>query len=750
MSLNLELMKLYFKILTLISLFFLTFELYGGSTVEELEGKLKTSSDDARMQIMLELARAHRNSNPVKSIDYAKQSLNTAKKLNDLSVQANATGILADVYFHSNNDYVEALKYYHQSLNLFEKIGNKIEVANNYNDIGVVYRSLGNIDKSIEAYHNSLKIFEEIGDKPSISRTLNNIGNALLEQSSMEKALEYYLRSLKVKELIGDKRGMAATINNIGVIYKTMKKFDLALEYNVRNLKIKEELNDKKGIAQAYNNIGNIYQSLDNYDKAISYHNKALALKEALSDNTGIANSMNNIGNCLNSKGDYKKAQEYYFRSLGEYQNIGDTTGIATSLLNIANIYIKLNDFKQANVYLEKSLQFAKENNKKDVLALSYYSYSLLYSNMGDHKRSDQFYKLYLATNDQMLNEDNRRKMADMQVKYDVQKKITENELLKKENEKKEIQIEQQKRLRYFWISITVMVLITAGALFRLYLLKKKTSQLLEEKNNLLNENNALLEQKNEELIIANQKLTESEEILLELNQTKDKFFSIIAHDLRNPFSSLSITLDLLRIHNDKMNQEQYENLIYGMKNTVEKANDLLENLLDWSRSKTGNISFEPEELSMVQTVGEIVMLLNGMAITKNILFKIDIEKDLIVKADKNMLSTILRNLVSNSIKFTHSGGFVDISYKQHDLNFALITVRDNGIGIKPENLSNMFRLDSGLKSRGTANEKGTGLGLILCKEFIERHGCRIWVESELEVGSSFSFTMPLSKEHYI
>ncbi len=736
----------YFKIFFFTAFLVLSSIAFGGSTIDELESKLKTSSEDARMQILLELSRANRNSSPYKSIDYAKQAAEIAQKLGDLSIQAAATTIIGDIYYHYNNDFVQALKYYQLSLTFYEKMGNKIEIANKYNDIGIVFRSLGNLEKAVDAYTSALQNYQDIGDKPSISRTLNNIGNAYLDQSNAEKGLEYYLKSLKVKEDIGDKKGMSATLNNIGVIYKMLKKFDLALEYNFKNLKIKEELNDKRGIAFALNNIGNIYQSLDNYDKAISYHNRALTIKQKLGDNAGIATSMNNIGNCLNSKGEYKQALGYYLQSLKEFEEVSDTSGISTSLLNIANIYIKLADYKQAQFYLDKSLRFASDNNKNDVIALSYYSYSILYSNMGDHKKSDYYYKLYISMNDSILNEESRKKMTEMQVKYDVQKKITENELLKKENEKKELQIAEQKRLRYFWVTISILILITSITLLRLYVIKKKTSVLLEEKNALLNDKNVLLHDKNEELEVANQKLRESEERLTELNHTKDKFFSIIAHDLRNPFSSLSITLDLLRIHNDKMNREQYENLIYGMKNTVEKANDLLENLLDWSRSKTNNLSYEPEDLSLTKMVGECVMLLNGVAITKNILFKIDLEHDITVFADRNMLSTILRNIVSNSIKFTHPGGYVDISYSRSDDNFAQITVKDNGVGISDENLQNLYRIDSNLKSRGTSNEKGTGLGLILCKEFIERHGCQIWTESEVGKGSTFHFTMPLTK----
>lgn len=713
------------------------------NSVQELESRLNSASEETRIQILLDLAGTLRGTDAAKSIDYARQAIVIAKKLNDMNSQALAYTIMADANFYAFNNFAKAIEYYQNSLNLYHKIGNQFEIAQRNNDIGISYRTIGNNEAALNYFFDALKIFQTIGDKPNISRTCNNIGNAYHEQSNLEKALEYYLLSLKAKENIGDKKGMSVTMNNIGVVFKKMKKYPEALEYFRKTLKLKEELGEKKGIAYSLNNIGNIYQTVDNYDKAIEFLGKALKIKEELGDVSGIASSLNNIGNCYNNKGDYTKALGYYLKSLDSYSELKDTAGIATSYLNIANINIKLNKYDDAELYLDKSIRFGKDNNKLDVVALTYYSYSLLYSNKGDNKKSDYYYKLYVSMTDSILSSENQKRVAEMQVKYDVEKKINENEQLKKENERKEFQLAEQRRMRYFWISLTLMILVTSLALLRLYIIKKKTSRLLEDKNMELNDKNFELEDKNEKLHSANKKLSESEEQLTQLNQTKDKFFSIIAHDLRNPFSSLSITLDLLRIHSDKMNKEQYINLISGMKNTIEKADDLLENLLEWSRSQTSTINYSPGKVSLPGTINEIIMLLNGAALLKNISFNFDSTTELTVFADKNMLLAILRNLIGNAIKFTHINGLVEINYRPVN-GKAEVSIKDNGIGIPKENQEQLFRLDSSLKTPGTSNEKGTGLGLILCKEFVSRHGCDIWVESEPGLGSSFYFNLPL------
>jgi signal transduction histidine kinase len=251
-----------------------------------------------------------------------------------------------------------------------------------------------------------------------------------------------------------------------------------------------------------------------------------------------------------------------------------------------------------------------------------------------------------------------------------------------------------------------------------------------------------ITEQKTAEL-----NLKASEQKLKIANATKDKFFSIIAHDLRSPFNHILGFSELLieKVNSLKVSErEKYLGIINSSaKNTLA----LLDNLLNWAKSQTGQINFNPEKQVSSSICKEIIELLNPRAKNKNILLNYFESEEIIVFADPNMIKSILRNLISNAIKFTNSNGKIDIIALQND-NFIEIAVSDNGVGMNEETRNKLFSLETNETTIGTANEKGSGLGLILCKEFVEKHGGKIWVESELGKGSVFKFTLPLNKSY--
>jgi len=234
----------------------------------------------------------------------------------------------------------------------------------------------------------------------------------------------------------------------------------------------------------------------------------------------------------------------------------------------------------------------------------------------------------------------------------------------------------------------------------------------------------------------------ENEARLSELVATKDKFFSIISHDLKSPFNSILGLSNLLVEQIQEKNYDGIEEYASIIQSSSQRAMELLKNLLDWSRSQTGRIEFSPEYVEMVNLINEVTELLNEAALQKSIGIVKELPRNILSFADKSMISTILRNLISNSIKFTQPGGQIVISAvrKKDEL---IINVADNGVGIKKEVLGKLFQIAENQTTLGTQNERGTGLGLILCKEFVEKHGGRIWVESEPGVGSKFSFAIP-------
>ena len=230
---------------------------------------------------------------------------------------------------------------------------------------------------------------------------------------------------------------------------------------------------------------------------------------------------------------------------------------------------------------------------------------------------------------------------------------------------------------------------------------------------------------------------------LIELNATKDKFFSIIAHDLRTPFNGLLGFTQLLEKELPTMTQDQVQTIAVRMRKSATNLYSLLENLLEWSQLQRGFIPYAPLPILLMPKVMTETALLMESADKKEIELTYDIPEGLIVVADENMLGGILRNLASNSVKFTPKGGRVDIAAKPISDNWIEISVKDTGIGMNKSIIDNLFRLDEQTSRKGTESEPGTGLGLLICKDFIEKHNGKLWVESEKGNGSTFFFTLP-------
>lgn len=232
---------------------------------------------------------------------------------------------------------------------------------------------------------------------------------------------------------------------------------------------------------------------------------------------------------------------------------------------------------------------------------------------------------------------------------------------------------------------------------------------------------------------------------LMNLNATKDKFFNIIAHDLRNPFNTILGFSNLLLHDLNNYPKERVYEIMLMISQSANATYKLLENLLEWGRSQSGSLSFNPVNINGKALIQENVQLLNESAASKKINLIQNADPDTVICADKDMINTVVRNLISNAIKFTPHEGQICIEAKQ-TIDATEISITDTGVGISDENIDKLFRIDKNHSTKGTNNEDGTGLGLVLCKEFIDRHDGKIWVESELGKGSRFSFLLPRQK----
>jgi signal transduction histidine kinase len=286
-------------------------------------------------------------------------------------------------------------------------------------------------------------------------------------------------------------------------------------------------------------------------------------------------------------------------------------------------------------------------------------------------------------------------------------------------------------------------VIYAWGVYYILDILEKMRIRQLKLAENLKYQKGQLI-MKNEDLERKNDHINKQSKDLKELSATKEKLFSIIAHDLRSPFNSILGLSELLRDNIRTYSVEKSIEFVSSINSTAERTLALLDNLLVWAKIQTSQIDFTPQKLNLKSIVKGIVDLLESSATIKNITLNYEQSEEVVIQADPNMLQTILRNLIQNAIKFTGSGGRVDISTTMQEKHVE-ITVADSGIGMNEQIRNKLFRKNAHFTSTGTANESGSGLGLILCKEFVKTHSGKIWVESESGKGSRFTFTLPLS-----
>ncbi|MGE5410090.1 MAG: ATP-binding protein, partial [Clostridiales bacterium] len=244
------------------------------------------------------------------------------------------------------------------------------------------------------------------------------------------------------------------------------------------------------------------------------------------------------------------------------------------------------------------------------------------------------------------------------------------------------------------------------------------------------------------ELQINKEILERNSKELSELNASKDKLFSILAHDLRNPFSSLLGFSEFLSQNIDELSTDEIREFSGRIYSSLKKVLKLVENLLDWSRLQSGKFEFTPSGFDLCELIVEAIDVNQVSSAKKNIKVGFLNNSTVSVYADKNSIATVLRNLLSNAIKFSHHDSRIEVFLKDNSKDVE-VSVKDFGLGISKENLEKLFKLDSSYTKQGTDMEKGTGLGLILCKEFVEKNGGKIWVESEIDKGSTFKFTIP-------
>ena len=543
---------------------------------------------------------------------------------------------------------------------------------------------------------------------------LNQISKEYFK-TSVEEAVKYATELFQLADESENLKYIGLATSLLGEAYFYMDNLDKSVEFFKKFLETSIQQNDFDAIGKAYNNLGIAFGYIDKFNEAIEYYNKSLNIREEQKDSVGISNIYNNIGVLYFRMGDYNKALDYYKRSLDVESKLNNKSGIATSLLNIGEVHSKINRFDDAVSYFNRSIEIAEAIADYHTLEMNYSCLYEMYKQTENFQKALFYYELFSEIKSKRINDESRSQIAELEVKYETVKNQKEISFLSRRND----------------LNKTIIVILIIAFLLLLnfaYLFYSQYKSKIKAYNLLSNQSKQIEEQRTK---------------LESLNKTKDKFFSIISHDLKGAIGGFLAQTQFLADDFQFLSDEDKHDLISKMHHTTQNLYSLLENLLEWSKTQTEALPFSPESFSIKQLFDSVLPLFKIQMQEKQIVSNINIDKDIIVYADLNMASAIVRNLILNSIKYSNTKGEIKVAAKIVD-NFVEIEVADTGVGMSVNDQQRLFRIDQSFSNPGTQREKGTGLGLILCKEFIENNGGKIWVNSELGKGTTFKFTLPL------
>ncbi|MBP7345578.1 MAG: hypothetical protein RL135_2384 [Bacteroidota bacterium] len=541
---------------------------------------------------------------------------------------------------------------------------------------------------------------------------LNNLAWIKYRKGDFTAAFEYSTKALKWNDSIQNLPALAASFRCMASVYNSQGNTNKSIELFLKDLALHTQLNDQKSIGRALNNLSFTFFRGKMMDSALYYTNKALIFNLQLKDDYLIAFAYRNAGDLSEARKLLDSAKYYFNLSVQYAVKIKSVHLQLTALYRIGRLLNSEFKYKESISFLEKALQLGNLMGAKSETALIYNLLATAYEGIGDYKEAYLVQKKFSQLNDSLYQERSRSKLAEMQAKFEAEKKQSEINQLKKEKEQ-EIENNQKKTILNFSLMITMLVVIVL--LINIW-----------RKNKYKTATNLLLQSQKVEL----------EETLL----LKDKVFSIVSHDLRSPIASLNAVLPML--DPDSLDHETYHQLKLNLTKQVQNLNYVLDNLLIWSRSRMKGVETpELKEINLYKQASISLGLLKGLADQKEITIQNQINTGVSIKADPQHFDIIIRNILLNAIKFTHEKGQINLFSKIENDQLA-ICIEDNGVGMNPEQINRLFQLKTHFTTPGTQKEKGTGLGLLICAEYAAANNWEIKVESQMGKGTIFTIIL--------
>lgn len=575
-----------------------------------------------------------------------------------------------------------------------------------------------NPDKSLKYAIESFNLAEELEFRKGVAHATNRIGRAYWSKGDMAKAFEELKRSMILADGLEDFSLDARNLGSVGVVFAAIDDNILAIKYYTDALNIYEFLGDRRGFIAMTNNIGKSYIDIAKFDSAEHYLNTAMSrITKEYDFMKPIV--LFNIGDSKTKQDEFELALPLLEQALRLAEDFDDQRAMVRSFETIAKINLKDGMIEKALENTQNAVDLSRGMNVKELLQITYKTHSTALAAAGRFDEAYLFRDLSSIYQDSLSSAVTRNQLAI----FNYQQEQSELALLRKQSEVNQAESEFQRLTIY---ALSTIAILAALAAYAFYLSRRMKSKA-----------NKSLEQKNEEINLQKVELDD-------LNRVKDKILAIISHDFRTPLVSLHSIISM--IEQKMITQKEFEEVLPAVSKEMMGAQNLLDNLLNWAKSHMSGDFVKPEEIKLKNIVDEQIESLCKSIESKNLKIENALSEKDLAYADQNLISLVVRNILSNSVKFSYEDGSIKITATSIGNQIGL-EIADDGIGMDQEVSASLFK-EARPSNRGTIGEKGSGIGLMLCNDFIELNKGQISVESEVGKGSVFTISLPKATKH--
>lgn len=638
-------------------------------------------------------------------------------------------------------DYNTSKEYNEKALEIVKTSGNSQKIAQYLEYVSTDQRALGLYASALENAQHALTIQRNYNDTYRISNLLLNLSIIYLKLSSYDRSLSYALELLSIHEGSGDLNRIASASNQVGLIYSRLKRFDDAAYYHERTLSLNPQVVDERYQASALRSLADIKLEVLEYATSLAYAEKARNLYQKINDERGLATVDYTTAKIYTNLDNNQKAVKSLESAIHLSSELDDKWNEARSWVYMGEVLAE-KDSEKSRASLEKGITIAKILNAKSILLDAY---RILLNIERSHNNLDIALHYYDIVSNLVQEIDNKEiddRIAELKIVQETEKQEREIERLKRnviirelelskqasaleisnnKNTISALELERERSKLITLIGFTFIIVLILAFVYMRY-------RYLKESQNILNNHNIEVEKRNHSLA--------------ELNLTKDRFFSIISHDLRTPIASIVALSDTLNEHFDDYPIEKIKKYVNNISKASDQTFSLLENLLSWATIQMRDSDPLPQHHKIHDICLLAIHQIDTAATAKDISIEYTVDTMVTIYADKNMIATVIRNLLTNAIKFTPAQG--SICVYSHTLEDSVtVHIKDYGTGISDNDQKYIFNLDGHASRKGTYGEAGTGLGLALCKSLVEKNAGTLSFHSKEGEGSEFFFTLP-------